>query len=374
MASQKLHTRVGVIMAGGSGERFWPLSRHLRPKQLLRLTDPQKNMLQEAVERLAPVIPAERVYIITGDHLVEPIREAGVGIPPENIVAEPCKRNTSGALAYIAAWLIARYGAPETVSMAIVTADHQIGRPVRFADCLDGAMTAAEGEDALVTMGIVPTRPETGYGYIQAGPSVFETHLPTGIVRAHGVSAFHEKPNRETADRFLADEAYFWNSGMFFWTAAAFLREAGTVRPQLAGAARRMAESMAAGDLPGARAAFETIEDLSIDYALMEKAERVLMIPADYPWDDVGAWTALERTQTGDHRGNVALGDPVLIESDGCIVYNEPGAERIAVAAVGCEDLVIVVTGDAVLVAPKDRVQDVRKAVQELKARGAKQI
>lgn len=374
MPAQKLRHRVGVIMAGGSGERFWPLSRHLRPKQLLCLTDPHKNMLAMTVERLAPVIPAEHVYIITGEHLVEPIREAQVGIPPENIVAEPCKRNTSGALAYIAAWLLAKYGGDEGVSLAIVTADHAIGQPKRFADCLNGALSAAEDEDALVTMGIVPTRAETGYGYIQAGREVFRQRLETGDVVAHEVTAFLEKPKKDVADAFLASGDYFWNSGMFFWTLGAFLRECGHARAELAEATRLMAEKLGVGNLQAARTVFEGLDDLSIDYALMERAERVLVMPADFPWDDVGAWTALERTQALDHQKNVALGEPVLIESDGCIVYNEPGMGNVAVAAVGCSDMVIVVTRDAVLVAPKDRVQDVRKAVQELKARGSRQV
>lgn len=364
--------RVGVVMAGGSGERFWPLSRKHRPKQLLHLTSQGESMLGEAVSRLSPIIPAEHIYVVTGAHLVQPIREAGIGVPPENVIAEPCKRNTAGALTYAAAVLLANYGGDGgNLSMAVTTADHQIGEPELFRKTVDAALSAAEKDDVLAIMGIAPYRPETGYGYVQVTDDPPSEH---GGIAVHPVKAFHEKPSRERAQDFIATGRYFWNSGMFFWKVSVFLEELLHASPNHAAAVSSMADAQRKGDAEAVREQFERLEDISIDYALMEKARRVVMVRADYPWDDVGAWTALDRTYPKDADGNVTVGSPVLVDTRDCIVYNEPGATDIAVGVVGAKDLVVVVTKDAVLVIPKDRAQDVRHAVKELKDRGAGQL
>jgi mannose-1-phosphate guanylyltransferase len=359
-------------MAGGAGERFWPLSRKDRPKQLLHLTSPDKSMLAEAVERLGGAVDPDRIYIITGPHLVAPIRAAGVGIPDENIVAEPAKRNTSGALAYITAHILAKHPdlSPEQVSLAVGTADHRIKEPELFTATVEAALLAAETEGALVVCGIVPTAPETGFGYIQ----VHDKTAPRmeGDIPAYTVKAFHEKPNREKAEDFIAQGDYFWNSGMFFWTAAAFLRELDAEQPEMAKTVREMTAAMREGS--DAAKLFESLEDISIDYALMEHAGNVLMVPGTFPWSDVGLWPALETVYPPDENGNCLKGDPVIFQSEGCIVYNEPGAEKVAVGVAGVEDLVVVVTEDAVLVVPKDRAQDVRHLVGSLKERKAKQV
>ncbi|MCC6794952.1 MAG: mannose-1-phosphate guanylyltransferase [Candidatus Hydrogenedentes bacterium] len=365
--------RAAVVMAGGSGERFWPLSRRLRPKQLLKLTSRDQTMLDEAIARLTPLIPAEHVYVITGEHLVAPIRKAGIGIPDENILAEPAKRNTSGALAYTAAALLARYGGDGSkISLAVTTADHDIREPETFRNTVNAAMTAAERDNLLVTLGIVPTRPETGYGYIQVDRDA--TGKLLNRIMIDQVSAFHEKPSKERAEDFISEGNYFWNSGMFFWRISTFLSELDAARPSLAKAVRDMAESMRANDATRTRALFESLDDISIDYALMEHAKRVAMARAEFPWDDVGAWTALDRSYSKDDRGNVTVGDPVVVDAENCIVYNDAGPDALAVSVVGAKDLVVVVTNDSVLVIPKDRAQDVRHAVQELKKRNAKQL
>lgn len=360
-------------MAGGSGERFWPLSRRNHPKQLLKLTRPDQTMLGEAVERLSPLIPANHIYIVTGAHLVAPIREANVGVPAENVLAEPCKRNTSGCLAYAAAHLIARYGPPETLSMAVVTADHIIGDPKRFRDAVQVALETVESADVLATQGIVPNRPETGYGYIQIAdpkaPIRDDNDLPV-----FPVAAFHEKPNREIAEDFVNRGGYLWNSGMFFWRVSTFLAELDRVRPELAQATRDMADAIHHNDKGTVNTLFESLEDISIDYALMEHAKNAVVVRADYPWDDVGTWTSLDRTRDHDAHGNVADGDPVLIDSHNSIVVNAAGPGEMAVSVVGMDNVVVVACKDGVLVIPKDRAQDVRKAVAELKARGAKQV
>ena len=212
--------RIAVVMAGGSGERFWPLSRRCRPKQLLHLTNEHESMLSEAVSRLAPIISREDIYVATGEHLVEAIREAGVGTPPENVIAEPCKRNTSGCLAYAAAHFLAKYNpagasleSRETqarLSMAVVTADPLIVDPEAFRKTIVRALDAAEREPVLAVIGIQPDRPETGYGYVQIAPDVQPLPGYPGEPAVYAVTSFHEKPSRESAEEFLATGRYFW--------------------------------------------------------------------------------------------------------------------------------------------------------------------
>lgn len=374
MSSADGFTRLGVIMAGGSGERFWPLSRQDHPKQLLRLASEDKTMLAEAVERLLPLIPAERIFVATGEHLVDTIRAGGVGVPEENIIAEPFRRDTAGCLAYATAHALALYGGDgSNLSMAVVTADHLIGDHRRFQDAVRASLDIAESQGVLATHGIVPSRPETGFGYIQADEDAAPLSESGGI-RIYPVAAFHEKPNREKAEDFIAMGHYYWNSGMFFWRVDRFLEELGRVRPEMAQATKDMAAAIQANDKGTVRRIFEGLESISIDYALMEHAQKVAVARADYGWDDLGTWSTLDRTREHDGEGNVTRGDPVLIDCTDCIVYNDVGAADMAVSVVGAHDLVVVVSKDGVLVVPKDRAQDVRHAVRELKARGARQV
>ncbi len=366
--------RVAVIMAGGSGERFWPVSRRLNPKQLLRLTSPTDTMLHEAVNRLLPLIPAADIYVQTSPELVPAIRDAQLGIPEENIIAEPCRRNTAGCLSYAAAHMMARYGNNgANVSMAVVTADHRIGAPENFIATLRKALEAVESEPALGTIGIPPTRPATGFGYVQADLPAGTANLDTEA-QAFAVTSFKEKPPQEVAERYVAEGNYFWNSGMFFWNIGTFVSEFEKADPAYGKAIHAMAAAMAKNDTTTVNAVFNDLKGISIDYALMEKAERVVMINATFPWDDIGTWSALDRAGEGDENGNVLNGDPVLIDCTGCIVYNDEGAAKRAVAAVGVSDLVIVATKDAVLVVPKNRTEDVKQAVQALGERGATQL
>ena len=370
--------RMAVIMAGGSGERFWPLSRRNRPKQLLKLTQPDQTLLEEAIERVAPVIPPERIFIVTGRHLVDPIRRACTALPPENVIGEPAKRNTAGCLVYAAAKALAHQDGAEkadAVTMAVLTADHTIDQPDRFCATVEAALEFAEREPYLVTIGIAPTRPETGYGYIEVAESAKALASAAGARPAiYPVEHFREKPDRAAAEQFVATGRFYWNSGMFFWRLSTFLDELDAAAPAFADATRRMAEALAAGDDAAADRIFESLDNNSIDYALMEKARRVAVVAAAFPWDDVGAWDVLARDRPHDADGNVAVGNPILIDTRNAIVYNEPGAERMAVATVGVEDLVVVVTNDAVLVIPKSRAQEVRCAIEALKQRGANQL
>ncbi len=366
--------RVAVVMAGGSGERFWPLSRRLRPKQFLRLADRQRTLFEQALDNIAPLFPPDRILISTGGNLVDITTAAAPSIPSGNILAEPCRRNTAGCMVYTAAHIIARYGDGTDVVMAVVAADHTIANPARYRQVLEAAMTVAEREDALVTLGIDPDRPETGYGYIEIGGDRLETPGIPGDIPVFPVGCFHEKPNRDAAAEYVASGRFFWNSGMFFWRISRFLRELEEAAPESRRILTVMAEALAGGNPGDAHAAFECLPNISIDYALMERARRVLVVEADFGWDDVGAWDALNRTMPHDENGNVTVGDPVLVDTRDSIVYNEPGAERMAVAVVGVEGLAVIVSGDAVLVVPRDRVQEVRKAVEDLKKRGAGQV
>jgi mannose-1-phosphate guanylyltransferase len=376
--------RIAVILAGGAGERFWPLSRRDRPKQLLRLTRADQSMLEEAVERIAPLIPRERILILTSRNLVGPIRSALTELPPENVVGEPDKRNTAGALAYAAAVALQRFGTGgdgaggAAITMAVLTADHRIGQPERFLQTVGVAMEAAEQHKALVTIGVLPDRPETGYGYIET-PEASEAVILDAVTSgdrppALPVARFREKPDLATAEKFVDTGRFFWNSGMFFWTVESFLDELETASPAHAGAARAMAASLAAGDTAAADARFGELENISIDFALMEKARNVLVVRADFDWDDVGALDALARNLPVDAAGNVAVGDPILIDAKDCIVYNDPGEGAMAVAVVGVEGLAVIVTRDGVLVLPRDRAQDAKAVVNELNARNAGQV
>ena len=374
--------RVAVVMAGGSGERFWPLSRSTRPKQLLRLTGARESMLAEAVTRISPLIPPEDIYVATGEHLVAPIREAGVGVPPENVIAEPSKRNTAGCLAYATACLLTKYQSelpPDSAEaqsgllMAVVTADHLIEGDEAFRAAAETAMSAAIAEHALVTIGVQPTRPETGYGYIQI-PEDKRPLAGYGPPDVYPVTAFYEKPDCAKAERFLETGRFYWNSGMFFWNVADFMRELTQAGPAYASAVGEMARSMREGREARVREIFDALPAAPIDTVLMEKAGKVLVVAAPFRWDDIGAWPALARTQACDEHGNLVVGEAVAVDSAGCIIYNdaEPGAREVVV--VGAQDLVVVVVDDAVLVVSKERAQDIRAAVAEMRRRGSTRL
>ncbi|MBN2329858.1 MAG: mannose-1-phosphate guanylyltransferase [Candidatus Omnitrophica bacterium] len=367
---------IGIIMAGGSGERFWPVSRKKKPKQLLRLTDGRLTLLEEAVERVLPIIPPERLFVATNQTLQEPIRAAMTRIPPENILAEPTRRNTTGCLAFAAAHLLARYGRThDDMIMAVTTADHRIGDPEDFRKTIQAAIWYAKEKNALMVVGLHPDRPETGYGYIEIpegaqpaaaceGVSIFPTHR------------FREKPSLPDAKAYLDSGHFFWNSGMFFWRMSVFLEAMKKFMPEVHQSILDMRDALITGFNPDSIVAsvFEKLPNISIDYAIMEKADHVYMAQGDFPWDDVGLWDSLARYHSKDAQNNVAVGDPILIECQDVTVYNEPGGEKMAVGVLGMKDVIVVTTEDGVLVCPKNRAQDVRMIVERLKEQNASQI
>ncbi|MBS1722239.1 MAG: mannose-1-phosphate guanylyltransferase [Armatimonadetes bacterium] len=343
--------RVAVIMAGGSGERFWPVSTRERPKQFLRLTRPDKSLLQEAVDRAASLVGTDNTIIATGRHLAQKSAEECPGLTVDNVLAEPAKRNTTGCLVWVAANLIARH--PDTwpqISIAVLTADHRIFPVAGFHQTVSTALDVAEETGGLVTIGIPPARPETGYGYVELGE-------PHGAARQ--ARSFREKPDLATAEEYVRSGQYLWNSGMFFWTLAAFVSEMEAAQPAATALLRKIAGLLADGKHEAAAEAFEELEGVSIDYALMERASKVFVVPAEFEWDDMGAWDALRRSYEGDEADNVAFGSAQFLDSANCVVYNETDGQEVRL--MGVEGLVVVVTGGTVMVCPADMAQDVRR-------------
>jgi len=341
-----------VILSGGSGTRLWPLSRELYPKQLLKLVGTH-TMLQDTARRLDGLDAGPPIVVCNEEHrflVAEQLRQ--LGTPARAIILEPVGRNTAPAIA-----LAALQAAPDDL-LLILPADHVIRDTAAFRAAVTRALPAATA-GRLVTFGVVPNAPETGYGYIRRGASDGE---------AFRIAQFVEKPDAARAAQFVASGEYTWNSGMFLFRADRYLAELERLAPDIA-AATRAAVAAAKPDLDFVRvdkAAFEACRSDSIDYAVMEKTGDAVVVPLDAGWSDVGSWDALHGASAADARGNVTQGDVVAEDSDGCFLF----AESRLVATVGLRDHVVVETKDAVLVAPRDRVQDVKRLVSRIKAGG----
>ena len=343
-----------IIMAGGSGSRLWPLSRQLNPKQFLPLADADFSMLQATIQRLAGLGAALPRLICNEQHrflAAEQLRL--LGLEKAGILLEPVGRNTAPAIALAA---LQACSEAEDPILLVLAADHLIKDVEAFQTCIQTALPLAQ-DGKLVTFGIVPTHAETGYGYIEQGIDVG--------VGGFKVSRFVEKPDLVTAQEYLANGSYFWNSGMFMFRASRYLEELETYRPDIL-AACRAALAGGSQDLHFTRvdeAAFAACPDDSVDYAVMEKTADAVMVPLDAGWSDIGSWTALWDVSDKDQQGNVFKGDVLNQQSRNTYVH----ADSRLVATVGLDDLVIVETKDAVLVAHKDHVQDVKKIVDQLK-------
>ena len=349
-----------IIMAGGSGTRFWPLSRRDRPKQLLPLGAHDEALLAATVRRTRALIPPSRIYIVTNERLAEPIAKMLPDIPRENVLAEPIGRNTAPCVAWAAAHV--RRKQSEGV-IAVLPADHHITDEQAFVDTLSRALDAATHGD-MVTVGIQPTRPETGYGYIEVGEE-----LGSGIHRAR---RFVEKPNQKRAEQFLAAGSFLWNSGMFFFRADVILDAVEAHLPGLGDAVRAFDDASARGDERAEVARlYADLPSVSIDHGVMEKAERVAVLPASFGWSDLGSWTTAWELAERDGDDNALPEGAIAIDSRGCYVRAPEGK---VVALVGVRDLVVVDTEDAILIVPRDRAQDVRAVVDALKSRGDERL
>lgn len=346
-------------MAGGSGERFWPKSRAARPKQLLCLTG-KDFLLRDTVNRLQKWIPMENILVVTTENLAAPIEQHLPELPIQNLIVEPVGRNTAPCL-LLAALHVERQGDPV---MVVVPSDHVIQQKDRFVSILKAAGDVAAASDVVVTIGITPSSsPETGYGYIQAGPLL----AAAGGERIYKVIRFVEKPDRISAGKYLAEGNYYWNSGMFVWRPSVLLSAVQEHLPGISKTLPQMRRAVIDNNRELLNACYHDMPNTSIDYGVMEKAKNVLVIPGDFGWDDVGSWTALERISPGDADGNVLVqGECLNIDSKDCIIE----AHSKLIATVGVKNLVIVESEDAILICAKERAQDVKLVVNQLRYTG----
>ncbi len=354
-----------VIMAGGSGTRFWPLSRKARPKQFLALAGDQP-LLTATVRRLPPLAKPADTYVVCGPAHAAAARKLVRELPARNFIVEPCARNTAPCVGLAALHVAARQ---KKGIVAMLPADHHIARPEAFRAAVAEAARLAE-KGHIVTIGIRPHAPETGYGYLKVGARL--SGKGKGRGHAHKVERFVEKPDVVTAARYLADGHYLWNSGIFVFRADVILDEIRRAMPVLG---EQLDVIRKALGTPGYHATlarvFPDCPSISIDYGVMEKSQKIVVVPADFGWSDVGSFAALPEVRPADHLGNVAEGDALVIDGRNNVVL--AGKSR-PVAVVGIDGVVVIDAGDAILVCRKERAQDVRKAVDELARRGRDEV
>lgn len=345
-----------VIMAGGVGSRFWPSSRKSKPKQFLNLIG-KRSMIQETVDRIAPMIPPDRILVVTNDSYIPLVKEQLPDIPVDNIIGEPVARNTAPCVAIAAAILNKRD--PEA-TMIVLPADHYITKPEKFRAILQAGVQVAEAGPNLVTIGITPHRPETGYGYIQMNehPAFDGTHP------VHEVKTFAEKPDLKTAVSFLESGDFLWNSGMFIWSARTILDQFYTHLPAIH---REIEAFDAASDRDLTKAVntfYHGVMSISIDYGIMEKAATVFVVPGEFGWSDVGSWMAVYELGEKVENGNVAADKKVIFQSsENCMVRMH--SDKV-VAVVGLQGVAVVETEDTLLVCRLDKAQEVKSVVDQL--------
>jgi mannose-1-phosphate guanylyltransferase len=350
-----------VIMAGGGGTRFWPRSRQRRPKQFLDLAG-STTLLQQAHDRLEALVDPGRLWVVTGRAYLDETAQQLATVGRDRLVGEPMGRDTAPCIG-LAAAIIGRQD-PEAI-MVVTPADHVIEPVQEFRRAVQGAVRLAEEHpDALITFGITPTFPATGYGYIQRGEPL-AGRLGLAVFE---VKRFREKPDAKTAEEFLATGDYLWNSGIFIWRAATLLEELGRSRPELQAAVKRLAATYGTPDWQSALdREYPTLEKISIDYAVLEKARRVLVVQAPYVWDDVGSWLALERMHPQDAAGNTVLARHIGVETKHCIIV---AAQNHLIATVNVEDLIIIQDGDVTLVAHRNAEAELKQLVSQLGLKG----
>ncbi len=351
-----------VIMAGGVGSRFWPRSSRLLPKQFLPILH-RRTMLEETCRRLRPLVPWDNVIVVAGQEHASHVRRLLPALPQQNLLLEPCGRNTAPCIGLAALHIQRR--CPEAV-MVVLPADHGIGNPKAFLLGLKTAVVTAREKECLVTIGTTPTRPETGYGYIRTGAMV------AGKRNALWVRSFHEKPSHRQAERFVSSGAYLWNSGMFVFQVSTILRALRQFLPTVYQGLTRIVRSQNRKGQASLRAEYQRLPSISIDYGVMEKVcrmstpLRLAVIPGDFGWSDVGSWDALAAFREKDARGNTVEGKAVLIDAHNAFVLSP---SRL-VALVGIKDVIVIDAGGATLVCHRSQAQDVRRVVEELEKRG----
>jgi mannose-1-phosphate guanylyltransferase len=335
-----------AVLAGGIGSRFWPASTPGRPKQLLPLAS-DAPLVVDTVERALGLVPEERIRILASDRLTKPIREVLPNLGRDAFMVEPQPRGTGPVLAW-AAWEIAKID-PDAVIISLHT-DHIIKPRAAFLQLLRDAASLAQETGRLFMVSVLPTRPETGYGYIEPGKPLV---TPAGV-RAFDVGAFHEKPDIETAHRYI-DEGNFWNSGIFVWTASAFLSEVKTVAPEIG-------DLLPLIDEESPEAFFAQVPNLTVDVAVLERSASVASVEATFDWDDVGSWEGLTRSHEADPHGNVIVGPGHIVDGKRNVVYAEGGT----VVTFGVDDLVVVQCGQITLVTTTERAPDLKRLLEQL--------
>lgn len=347
----------GIIMAGGKGERFWPLSREERPKQLLRITS-DRTMLQETIDRVLSLIPLDRIRIVTGENLRRPILDTIGYLADLNLITEPFGKSTCMTIGLAATHLFR--DDPEAV-MVVLSCDHIIKPQDALIEILKTGTAVASHADFLITIGITPTRAETGYGYIEFG----EQYNFPGATPVHHIKGFKEKPDRITAQQYYYDRRHLWNSGMFIWSARSILSALRMYQPQMAKLLDDYATKIGTDEeLNCRRYCFEQCEKVSIDIAILERAENALVIRGDIMWDDIGSWRALERLGILDRDNNLIQGSVVAVDTYETTIYNDSDG---IIATLGLSDLVVVRSGDIVMVAHKTRADEIALVLDRLR-------
>ncbi|MBQ8261876.1 MAG: mannose-1-phosphate guanylyltransferase [Lachnospiraceae bacterium] len=343
-----------LIMAGGKGERFWPRSRKNNPKQFLCLTGDGKTMIQQTVDRILPLVAMEDIYIATNKDYKKLVRQQLPELPEENILCEPVGRNTAPCIGLGAVHIRKKY---EDAIMLVLPSDHLIKYKGMFLTVLQDAIKVAEEDNNLVTLGITPTAPETGYGYIKFNPGTIRG-------RAFAVDCFVEKPDTAKAKEYLESEEYMWNSGMFVWKASTILASLEKHLPKIYEGLLRIEETIGTEDAEAVlNGVFDTIPSESIDYGILEKEDHIYVLPGTFGWDDVGSWLSVERMKPLNDSGNVVEGNAMTVNVKNCIIE---GSDKL-IAAIGIRDLIVVDTEDATLICTKDSTADIKKIVENLK-------
>jgi len=349
----------GVVMAGGKGERFWPLSRESQPKQLLKITS-DKTMLQETIDRVVDFIPLPRIKIVTSEDLREPISGKISYLKDDNFITEPFGRNTCMTIGLAAAHL--SHEDPDAI-MVVLSCDHNISPTEGLIELLKAGCHVASDKDCLITIGISPTRAETGYGYIEQA----ELYDKYGSVSIFRITQFKEKPDRVAAQQYYYDRKHLWNSGMFIWSTKSILEAIHRYQPEMAALLDEYSTAIGTDKEIGARRhLYKSCENVSIDVAILEQADNVLVIKGDIMWDDVGSWRALERIRRLDQDNNVVHGSVLSVETYESTIYNDSDG---IIATLGVSDLVIVRSGNIVMVAHKSRADEMTRILQSMRAR-----
>lgn len=349
----------GVIMAGGGGTRFWPLSRNEYPKQLLNLTG-KDAMVNETANRLSLVCERNNLYVVTNISQAKKIREISKDIIiSKNVIEEPAARNTAACIGYAAVRIIKEHG---DGVMIVSPSDAFIKDEKTYAEILSTAVKAAQESDNLITIGITPTFPATGYGYIQ-----FERSNK----KIKNVKRFVEKPDIEKAKEYLGSGEYVWNSGVFVWKASVIMEKFKTLLPDVYSDLIEIKNAIGTDkEKETVERIYPSIRSISVDYGIMEKSQNICVIPGEFGWNDVGSWDMMGVLKEKDKNGNVLCGDTVCVDTKNCVVYSK----KRLVATVGIENLVVVETEDAIMVCPVDKAQEVKKIVDELKNTGRKEL